>query len=122
MVAKLSGVSGVSGTPCVTMYIKPRPMLSEPSVAMNGGSRITVMSTPLNRPNSRPVARPPRRQRAVGSPAWKPIAVTSEESPITDPTDRSMPPVMITITMPIDMMAISEKERNTPIRLSVVRK
>ena len=29
---------------------------------------------------------------------------------------------MITMTMPMDMMAISEKDRNTPIRLSVVRK
>ena len=48
--------------------------------------------------------------------------MTSEDSPITDPTERSMPPVMITMTMPMDMIAISEKDLNTPIRLSVVRK
>src|ERR1700710_1919261 len=41
---------------------------------------------------------------------------------MTEPTDKSMPPVMITSIMPIDMMAISENERNTPIRLLVVRK
>ena len=82
-----------------------------------------MISTPLNRPNRSPVAEPAERcRRAVGRPDWNPSAVTSEDSPITDPTERSMPPVMITMTMPIDMIAISEKERNTPIRLSVVRK
>ena len=42
--------------------------------------------------------------------------------PMTEPTDKSIPPVTITMTMPMDMMAVVEKERNTPIKLSVVRK
>ena len=61
-------------------------------------------------------------QTGIGRPDWKPSAVISDDRPMTDPTERSMPPVMMTITMPIDMIATSENERNTPIRLSVVRK
>ena len=58
----------------------------------------------------------------VEAPAEKQSAVTREERPITEPTDRSMPPVMMTITMPMLMIAVSENARATPIRLLVVRK
>src|ERR1019366_5324851 len=122
MALKTSGVSGVTGTPRVTMYISPRPILKVPSVAMNGGNRPAVTSRPLVKPKTKPTPSPNDTQTTVGNPFWKASAVTRPDRPITEPTDRSMPPVTITMTMPTDMMAVNENDRKTPIRLSVVRK
>jgi len=58
----------------------------------------------------------------VEKPWSKASAVTKPASPITEPTERSMPPVTMTMTMPMDIIAVVENERNTPIRLSVVKK
>ncbi|OIQ64487.1 hypothetical protein GALL_539620 [mine drainage metagenome] len=55
---KLSGVLGVTGTPWVIIYMNPRPMLSVPSVAMNGGKPITVINNPFARPNINPTQIP----------------------------------------------------------------
>ncbi len=122
MKMKLSGTSGVTGTPLVMMYISPRPILSVPSVAINGGNWIHVIRKPLKAPAISPAHSPARIAGSMVQPCWNASAVISDDKPITEPTDRSMPPVMITSIIPIDMMPTSENERNTPIRLLVVRK
>ena len=122
MALKISGVAGVTGTPLVTMYIRPRPMLSVPSVAMKGGNRPTVTSRPLTKPNATPTPSPHDTLKTVEKPWSKASAVTRPASPITESTGRSIPPMTMTITMPMDIIAVVENERNTPIRLSTVRK
>ena len=104
------------------MYIMPRPMLSVPSVAMKGGRPIAVISSPLVIPKATPTPRPAAMLTVCDRPESKQSAVTSPARPIAEPTDRSIPPVMMTITMPMLMIAVSEKARDTPIRLSTVRK
>ena len=97
-------------------------MLSVPRVAMNGGSSITVTSTPLVRPKSTPTPRPAAMLNACEYCKSKQSAVISPARPIAEPTDRSIPAVMMTITIPMLMIAVSENDRDTPMRLSTVRK
>lgn len=122
MNVKLSGTSGVTGTPLVIMYIRPRPMLNVPSVAMKGGNWIQVTRNPLKQPTASPTNSPANTAETGPAPCWKASAVTSDDRPITEPTDRSIPPVIMTNIIPMDMIAISENDLNTPIRLFVVRK
>ena len=111
----------VTDQPCVIQYIRPRPMLMVPNVAMNGGSRRPVIIKPLASPTSSPLRSPARTARATGWPPWISSAVTSPARPMVEPTARSIPPVRITIVSPIAMIATNEKARITLKRLAVVR-
>ena len=46
----------VIGKPPVQSIVRPRAMLSMPSVATNGGSRKRVITKPLNQPSAAPDA------------------------------------------------------------------
>ena len=65
---------------------------------MNGGSLNLVTSTPLARPRTPPTTTPIRMAGTIGTPETSSWAVTAPASPRMDPTDRSMPPVRMTMS------------------------
>jgi hypothetical protein len=72
-----------------------------PSVAMNGGKPMRVTNKPLNAPQIAPTTTPPSMPIGTGTPAFTSIAAATPDSASTDPTDKSIPPVMITHVAPI---------------------
>ena len=97
---------------------------------MNGGIANRVIITPENSPSTALTPIPARHARvSAAAPAWSPPdtramsqVVTTAESATRLPTDKSMPPVMMTMVMPIAMMAITTIWLATLSRLSVLRK
>ena len=90
------------------------------------------MATPLPKPISAATARPAAIETISAKPgkgwnaAWLRPAMVSEVtvavSAIVEPTERSMPPVMITSVMPSVAMAMNEKLRTMLPTLPAVRK
>ena len=87
------------------MKAAPRAMPITPSVAMNGGKPTTTTSAALNSPQAVPATNPASAldARLPCEPMNTP-PVTTPDSAITAPGDRSMPPAMITIAAPIAAM------------------
>src|SRR5215213_8919704 len=84
---------------------RPRAMESMASVAMNGGSLAMVIPRPFTRPAIPPTAIAATMLRPSGHPAlWDVQPSTIIARARTAPTDRSMPPVMMTKVMPRDRM------------------
>ena len=94
----------------------PRQIDSVPSVVTNGESLILAISSPLNNPIRAAIASPPptaasitaygTAASAVAESRFMKMAVITATSPMTEPTDRSMPPVMITSVEPSETMPI----------------
>src|SRR5580658_676932 len=63
--AKLLGMR-VTGSPLVTIRVKPRMMPSVPSVTIKGAIRRRVVRKPFTDPQNSPVARPARTPTATG--------------------------------------------------------
>ena len=78
---------------------------------MNGGRPIHVMRMPLKTPTPSPDRRPEAIATGMENPCRNANAVISDERPSTDPTERSIPPVTMAITMPIAVIAVNENER-----------
>ena len=108
-------------------------MLSVPNVATNGGKRNRVIISPLNQPIARPVTTPatiaPNTVNCsitfhdeIVMPFFSRPAAIAPESASTEPTDRSMPPEITIIVMPIERHRLMEICRNTFRPLSTVRK
>ena len=77
-------------------------MLSMPSVAMKGGILAFAMRMPLTAPTRAPAASAAGMPSQSGRPALVTTRpMTTEQKVIVVPTDRSMPPVMITKVTPI---------------------
>ena len=93
-----------------------------PSVAMKGGRRALAIISPFSRPISAPAASPARTAGSDGEPRRSSRAETSPAKAITEPTDRSMPAVMMTRHSPKALMAIQEKARRMLKRLVARRK
>ncbi|MNE55234.1 hypothetical protein D3C80_1500590 [compost metagenome] len=75
----------------------PRAISIMPSVAMKGGSFNWVMTKPLISPQSEPVRIPSSMPIQIGScSSFTASAATTPASARTEPTDRSIPPVMMT--------------------------
>ena len=72
-----------------------------PSVTMNGTMPSLVTSKPFSAPKSAPDATPPSADRAGPMPARSITAVITDASAMTEPTDRSMPPLTITRVIPV---------------------
>ena len=92
-----------TGRPSVKSSAQPRAMLIIPSVAMNGGSRPDVIEQPVERDRTpKPIAeRDAERNRAAGTrPLQRPTRARRPASATSEPTDRSMPPEMMTNVMP----------------------
>ena len=88
-----------NATPLATPYI--------PSVPMKGGTRRSAMSNPLITPGTTAIPRPANTANTrlrTGLPNWvlqlKTWAVTTAERPMVNPTDKSIPPEMITKVWP----------------------
>ena len=97
-------------SPFATPYI--------PSVAMKGGTFSRATSSPLTRPGSSPAATPtaePASMETSGAAAAAcssrmTMAESTDESPITKPTEMSIPPVMMTNVSPVaSSSAVVEK-------------
>ncbi len=98
-------------------YVSPRTMLSEPSVAMNGLSRMRVTANALIAPTTRPAARPAMTAITAPPPADSTSAAITPANPIVEPTARSSPPPIITIASPNPAMQIQEKYTATLPRI-----
>ena len=68
---------------------------------MKGGSRRRAMKNPLTRPHAAPVSSPNSIASGTGTAALTASAATTPDNARIEPTDRSMPPVMITQVAPI---------------------
>ena len=93
-----------------------------PSVAIKGGNLPLVIIRPLRNPTASPVNNPPTTARGTLTPRANNMAVAKPDRPITEPTERSMPAVMITMHCPKALMAIHEKARKMLKMLVLVRK
>ena len=76
------------------------------SVVMNGKRRNRVTIKPLMKPTTKPAAVP--AIRPCHGPYGETSAATTLPSAATAPTERSMPPVMITNAIPSDTRANME--------------
>ena len=103
--------------------VTPRMMPSVPSVTMNGAMRSRVVRKPLHgapeQAGQHADARCPPESDAPRS-----IAMVPSTPPIARiaPTERSMPPAMMIIVMPSDMMLITAVCRTTLDRLVLGQK
>ena len=77
-------------------------MPSEPSVTMNGGSLIRVISRPLNAPARPPTTMPMIKDAHPGTP-WSNavLAITIDENTMIAPQERSIPAVRMISVWPI---------------------
>jgi hypothetical protein len=75
---------------------------------MKGWSCPTVMSRPLMQPQATPNPKPSAVARSGGTPLESIEAVITAENAAVDPTDKSMPPVMMTRVIPIAKQALIE--------------
>src|ERR1051325_10938717 len=101
-------------SPPVNAKAKPRATLIIPRVAMNGGRFAFVIS--------KPVAIPAIAADSTPRTPFNRTAVTTPDRPKTEPTERSIPPEMMTTDCPTAMMAIKETALNTWERLDQLRK
>src|SRR6478752_1170020 len=103
-------------------------MPSVPSVTMKGSMRPLVIRRPCARPNTAPsttASTAPSTTASSGEPSAGPIALMNmitqpAISAAIEPTDRSMPPEMITKHMPTAMMPMKAVRVSTFIALSRV--
>ena len=91
--------------PPVMTWARPRATDSAPRVTISGGILALATRKPLSVPQAMPTiraARMPRKATPQPSPptASMTLAATTEENTSTEPTDRSMPEVMMTKVMP----------------------
>ncbi len=94
-------------------------MLSIPSVVIKGLILNLVITRPFVNPSNNPKERPQITERkALSSCTVINLAVSIEDTARRDPTERSMPPVTITIVCPIAIMPIVDIPRRTLNRLS----
>ncbi len=96
------------GAAPVSWSATPRAISIMPSVATKGVIRILVTTKPLTRPHAAPATIPSAIAGAVGTPAFTASPVTTPDSARTDPTLRSIPPVMMTRVMPMPSRPITE--------------
>ena len=104
VVVSRSGTPRTSIPPVISRA-DPRAMPSVPRVTISGGTLALVTSTPLRTPQAVPATSPaasPGRIAPQPSPPTASItlAAITPEKTSTDPTDRSIPAVMITYVMP----------------------
>ncbi|MNW61507.1 hypothetical protein D3C74_395720 [compost metagenome] len=85
----------------LTTLARPRARNIAASEAMKGCMSKYWTITPISRPNVVPISTPRTRTTGSGAPTIRSLATTRPTRATTAPTDRSIPPVMITNVMPI---------------------
>ena len=98
--------------PLVINSPMPRSDVSVARVMMKGGRPILTMPKPWNSPMAIPTSKVMRMAAKTGTPALISMAVVTVQKPTTAPTERSMPPVMMTKVWPTARMAIIEPWRS----------
>ena len=92
----------------------PRNSDSVPSVTIKGGKRSRVMSSAFRPPAPAPITSVSAAATATGRPASRQIIPnTTADKPISEPTDRSMPPETITGVSASANRPISTLKRRT---------
>ena len=109
------------GLPPVKIRAAARNRLSVPSVTMNGCSPASATSPPLTSPHAMPSSRPAATHTTIGTPAAIMVAETTAASAAVGPTERSIPPEMMTSVMPIAMHALIDDCWRMLTRLRSVR-
>ena len=99
--------------PPVMMRASPRDMPRVPSVTTKGGTRASVISSPLIKPQASPPASATTSPRMITPQPLPPtasiaLAETTPANTSTDPTDRSIPAVMITNVAPTDRISSTD--------------
>ena len=98
-------------------------MFMEARVTMNGGMVVFAIMKPLNRPNSRPEEMPIRMPTISGMPPQTTApAAKQPDMAMMEPTERSMPPRMMTIVMPQESSRFGAFWRRTLKMFVLVRK
>src|SRR5262245_33335678 len=98
---------------CEATIARLRAIESMPRVATKGGMPTCAIRTPLTSPTASEAARPAPMPTHAEYPAFSTTPVTIADRQRVEPTDRSMPPVMITAVIPIATMATNTKFRVT---------
>ena len=126
---ELTMTVGISrrSTPPVITSARPRAIPRVPSVTMSGGTFALAIRTPLIRPQPSPQPMATRAPTMAAPQPWPPIAAIalSATTPLktrTLPTDRSMPPVMMTKVIPTPSTARMDVSCTIPRMLKTVRK
>jgi hypothetical protein len=101
---------------------KPRAIPIIPSVATKGGVFPLAMIRPLKSPHKAPTPKPIRIPTTPGTPSLRKLAAMTLVSARTEPTDRSIPAIMMTKVIPTATMPITETCRRTFIWFCNVRK
>src|SRR3984893_1662974 len=93
--------------PLASKYATPRVTPYIPSVPMNGGTRRSAISSPLINPGITAMVNPAKTARIRLTsgllkviPQLKTWAVTTADRPIVNPTDKSIPPEIMTKVWP----------------------
>ena len=110
-------------TPPVNPSARPRNIENEPSVTIKAGMRPRVIKSPFKLPASAPRQRVAAAATPIESPpSRQSLPKTTAERPISDPTDRSMPPVVITGVRATAKRPISTLRRSTSNALASDKK
>ena len=96
--------SGYTGTPFVRPLQIPLAMYMVPRVTINAGILTRTIRVPLNSPTRDATTMDATTATGIGSPILRNMATAIPLTPITEPTDRSIPPTMITIVMNMAMI------------------
>jgi len=84
-------------------YVRPRINVIIARVTTNGASLNRATMNPLISPQNAPLEMPIKNDNQTGSPQCTvAVAARIAEKPTTDPTERSIPPVKITKSIPND--------------------
>jgi hypothetical protein len=119
----MSGNRVKLSTPPVSASASPRNSEYEPNVTMRGGIRSRVMMSALSPPPATPTPTAASAAAPTGQPASRhSFPSTTATSPRSDPTDRSMPPVMMTGVTASANRPISTDSRPTSSAFSRVKK
>jgi len=85
-------------------FATPRATPNIPKVAINGTTRSRVIARPFTKPTAPPTMIPAPRATLVDHPALIPRAVITPVSAMAEPTERSIPPLIMIIVMPMAPM------------------
>ena len=117
---KLSGRPKI-GVPPVKIRASALYNDSPPNVTMNGCNPPHAISAPLTKPQNAPLAKANTMATGTGTPATSIAAASTPDSAATGPTDRSIPPEMITSVIPSAIQALIEDCCRILIRFGPVR-
>ncbi len=110
------------GVPCVKSRLRPRVITMKASETMKKCSPMRVTQSPIRKPMKPQAAMAIRLAVHGSSPARNSVPPITIDRHTTEPTERSMPPTISRIVMPMTTMPSIEKESRIARILPQVRK